>query len=1057
MSKSEGQWLADLKSLLDHAKQRFSDVSWIASDGTTLIHAHKSIVFARSSGIFQQRYLLTNSQGDGNESTLSLPFRGSRRSVTPNGGRDYTDVSQFVRSPSPASIATFASSAPAAPLPLAGTDPAMFRACLEHFYSGSEGEVTVLFEGFDGLREGEPELKGIDKLRSDCLFMWRSRLYGDMSIVLEDAQSSTFSAHRSFLASRSPYFRSLLLGSFADSTQTQFKLPSPPFTAASTLFVLGYIYSGTLDFGNRTFDLTTSFEIWRCGAYLQLSLLQEDVEAKIEKMLNNSRAARVYAFAHAPDVGSLRLARLAAPILINKFGETWLCKEIGNLEYETQKKLVSSVCASISATSLATVAKSAFLLRRRLELERSSWASHIRSMLDAIDERLKSQLGRALPEVVASPAFVELIDGIGFSSDVLEYLLEMVVETLSEAKAPEAYQTLVGSVLLREDGCLMDARVLVEDAKSGILKYIKKRWNGIKLAGGFDRLESWALKELADEIELRPEDLISQRGATSRSPVARPAVRKSVATSSTPHQTTAPNITPRVSSAPSAAVRAPRASTSATVSATSASTRVALRTQRSAPPRSQAPGLRQTSNGTGSSSRTMAPVQTTSVPPAPTSSTSRSPSRLSHVPQPQIASTTSPPKPSRAPPPLPPPGPSSLAASTSTSTSQTPSQVNGSTPAPATPPTSGPASSLASSSKGTPRTPSLSSSSTGTTRTSITKRPRALSASRASMASSTDSPPVPGSSTTKPRASAPSRSATPSRAATPSRTPTTPKFSASDKGKSTVPLREKEKSTNGGSDASPSASAAPQSKTPPSTSGSTVPKRATTTSMASTKTSTIDGVRRPVSSTSLRSVASVRAPTTNATPIRRPSSTTSLKSTTSTTKRSNTAPINAKASGIVVGIEGGEENVPPPLPVPKPSALKGTTLLSGIPCIATVAVDKPTRFKASVRYIGTLQGKSGQWIGIEVAESAIPPEARDLAWNDGKDDETQYFELTNHKKSNNGRSTPQPDRPDGNSGSSGSSLRPPSRRARRSSSSDGGEPGPRKGLFVRPNQIVYVL
>ena len=71
-------------------------------------------------------------------------------------------------------------------------------------------------------------------------------------------------------------------------------------------------------------------------------------------------------------------------------------------------------------------------------------------MLDAIDERLKAQIGKSLTEVVASTGFVELVDGIGFSSDVLEFVLEMAVGSLTEAKAPEAYQSLVGSVLLRE-------------------------------------------------------------------------------------------------------------------------------------------------------------------------------------------------------------------------------------------------------------------------------------------------------------------------------------------------------------------------------------------------------------------------------------------------------------------------------------------------------------------------------------------------------------------------------------------------------------------------------
>lgn len=42
------------------------------------------------------------------------------------------------------------------------------------------------------------------------------------------------------------------------------------------------------------------------------------------------------------------------------------------------------------------------------------------------------------------------------------------------------------------------ARVLVEDARSGILSYIKRKWVLIRNAGGFDDLEPWCAKELAD-------------------------------------------------------------------------------------------------------------------------------------------------------------------------------------------------------------------------------------------------------------------------------------------------------------------------------------------------------------------------------------------------------------------------------------------------------------------------------------------------------------------------------------------------------------------------------
>mgnify|MGYP001597246601 FL=1 len=72
-------------------------------------------MFARSSGSFQQRYLLTgaNNNPDTLDSTLSLPFhQASRRSVTPSDGRDYSDPTQFMRSPSPASMVSVASAAP---------------------------------------------------------------------------------------------------------------------------------------------------------------------------------------------------------------------------------------------------------------------------------------------------------------------------------------------------------------------------------------------------------------------------------------------------------------------------------------------------------------------------------------------------------------------------------------------------------------------------------------------------------------------------------------------------------------------------------------------------------------------------------------------------------------------------------------------------------------------------------------------------------------------------------------------------------------------------------
>ncbi|KAL8278963.1 hypothetical protein RQP46_008632 [Phenoliferia psychrophenolica] len=955
------------------------------------IFAHKCIIFARSSGSFQQRYLIgagagANNNRDTNDSTLSLPFSQhqqqqqqqqavSRRSVTPSNGRDYSDSSQFMRSPSPASMLSFASSAPSQPLSLAGTDPAVFQACLEHFYSGSEGGVTVLFEGFDeGVREGEPELKGVDKLRSDCLFMWRSRLYGDMTIALDDSLGSVFAAHKAVLASRSPYFAALLLGNYADSAQSTFTLPSPPFTAASTLFILGYIYSGTLSFGNRSFDLATALDIWRGAAYLQLALLQEDVEDRIEKMITLVRAARVYSFALAPEVGSQRLARAATPFVVDRFSEVWSCKEIGNLEYPAQKKLVSAVCAKINPAQLTTVAKGSFALRKRLELEKAAWASHVRAMLDAIDEQLKKLIGRSLTEVVASTGFVELVDGIGFSSDVLEFVLEMAVGSLTEAKAPEAYQSLVGSVLLREEGILMDARVLVEDAKVGIIKYIKRKSNAIKLAKGFDGLESWALKELSDA-----------RGQPQR---AHLASRIYSLNCSIHPSTTRRRLGCDVDHSARVDSHHPDGDRLASYDGTSNNRRGGGKDTATFDHEHGFEGRASCSGRGGEHDILGADPDSIGIHTSPN----------------DLASLAL---------------RSRLATSTLATTSLTPSSNN----------------------------------------------------SRRSESTHHDCPDSPHHNPSRL-----SRSKTRTRARAdlervlrpPNAHPVHHQHFERDPFHLNLHLGSPCHPPN------PSSSASIKGKepaTPPTTltPRGTAPAPRRPSSAASTKTAT-DSLRRPASSASIRSVSSVRAPVApppSAPTIRRPASSNSVKTASPKQPATVKVLVGGRRPSVVAAAAAAASTPKPPLPTTAPAlptGLPGTTLLSGIPCIVTVAADKPTRFRATVRYIGQVLWTNGQWIGIEVAESAIPDEARDLDWNDGSVAGRQYFDIkppTTSRAGSSGRVTPVPvDLPDGHSGGSGSnaSLRPPSRRARRSSSSDAvNEPGPRKGLFVLPNQIVYVL
>ncbi|GAA5903440.1 hypothetical protein JCM5296_006254 [Sporobolomyces johnsonii] len=510
-AQSEEAWLRDLASLKADARSRFGDVAWAAEETGRVVYAHKCIVYARATGNWQQRFMgVPHSLS---ESNLSLYGQSttSIRTYTPQSmihpGSTTPTPREDRRSPSPSNSQ---SSTPSAlrPIPLGPTDIDVFETSLEYFYTaGKETEAfAVVLDGFlDGGPEEAEDLTGIPKLRQDLLFCWRSKLYSDVEIALtapDGSASTPFAAHRAILASRAPYFRTLLLGNFGDSRLDRFTLPSPPFTPASTTFVLGYIYTGTLDFSNRNFDLTTGFEIWRCAAFLSMSALQDEIESKVSAMLTPQRAPRIFSFGHAPDVNSPALAKLALPLVLEHFDEMWATPYIGNLEYDPQDQLVKQLRARIAPKTVARLARQTSSLRKRIELERAGWARNVEAMVDAVEEKLVTVLAEGLPEIVVSPGFIDLIDGVGFSTDVLEWILALVVKGLREEKAPTAYQALVGSVLLRE------ARILVEDARNGILKYIKRKWISTRGSGGFDHLESWCLKELADELEVSTEDLL---------------------------------------------------------------------------------------------------------------------------------------------------------------------------------------------------------------------------------------------------------------------------------------------------------------------------------------------------------------------------------------------------------------------------------------------------------------------------------------------------------------------------------------------------------------------
>ncbi|KAI0630919.1 hypothetical protein C8Q77DRAFT_1062198 [Trametes polyzona] len=1105
---STSNWQDDLQALFDHAKERFADVVWElqsdAGSGVEEVWGHKAVVYARAPPSFQARYFSFKPP----PAASPVPYSSSPTGTLPAQSALSlslgVDFSSHSRSPSPA---PYRSTSPTPSTSAGGLlrlptniSPSLFSNELEYLYTGKGlgSAFDFLFDTTDSAEEGDGDEARIDKLRKDLVFMWRSRLYSDVRIALtgnfsssnHESTTAVFSSHRFILASRVPYFNTQLLQWGVKSTPGEpltLNLPSPPFTPASLHFTLGFIYTGTLVFSHRTYDLDTAFHIMRSASYLGLDTLYDEIQARIvQEMMHGlfhaflefseyeaitggkwgtggcrcrqcaRRAPRVLEFSLLDDVKNPHLDRGARRALVGLFGEGWCTSEFAALPQKTRDALLKGLGKRTTPMNVFALLHASQAALKKLDNVIDTWADTVRDMVLAARKTIDDVVCSQAAECFEQPEWLEIMeaDGVRFEDgEKVEMFLDSMRRGLNEKNAAMTYQALVDLVLLRPhptdpEAAMLSStshvRVQVEQARMDIIRYLRRRWLTIKQDDGFAGLEPWAAKEIANELELKDEFellLPTTPSTTARGgrltvrngPVSKVEDSDTVSMHST--RSGAPSRrTGEVVKTSAASVRSVARSTHSTatrVTTTTISRRVplspgSLRPDSKLTPAhsTPSPSIRGSVNEAGRAKSPLSP----SPSPVPRNSVSTASVRKSTTPS--LHSTTS--TMERF------PRPKSVAASVK-STRSTTSTIRKGVAGPSTlrPPsaTSRPASTLSSSSTSENSTAfetarsELTPSSVGRTRRGSTASSISTVSVRTTGTSTPRTPRRPPSAASKTTSSV-SKRAPPSPAETGKTSPVARRTVSTASVRSTIST--KSTATRKSVARTPSGTPATSKPTTPAkTSNKPLPPE----QGGSATSGTVKAKPKAPSSVSHEKQASVVSSTS-----------------TSTLKRKSSSDTIREASS-----EPGQKQP------------RGATLDIGIPCIIS---SKKARFRAYARYIGEVEGEVGPWVGVEVPLNDAWPDDKleGRQWHDGTWGGIRYFDIgaasewefgqdtTARRRRNEWLSTLGKD-PKGSLKREGDQLSIERAKRLRSVSpavSDMSS-GESRGLFVRPQQVLYVV
>ncbi|WVQ76771.1 hypothetical protein IAR50_006445 [Cryptococcus sp. DSM 104548] len=388
VQQSSTRWSQDLHSLFENAEALYGDVAWVEPANEALkVWGHKAMIYARAPKSFRDERPKMNDQPQ--------VFKAEVGDRPPNA----TPVPQLF----------FCGSSELLKIYVKWIYTAQgFGAVADWAAKESTSETQELMD----LMQGSQSL-GEDRLRQDLIYMWRSKLYADVQIhvsasagiaevppftLASPASTSatppiyppspdsvtTFTAHSFILASRSRYMAAEIQKITHPSISTiSLTLPLGPFTTAALHFCLGYIYTGSLNFSNRGFDMDTALQIYASAFALELDELRGEIESRI-----------VYDFCHGLDWNLCHCNRCLSRVL--KLWAYSLGSEIGQLAEYSSTFMLSGWSLFWESFQAQIPERSRGILMLLEDINQSFEAEHFRLVSQGLTELLALVNGSSL-------------------------------------------------------------------------------------------------------------------------------------------------------------------------------------------------------------------------------------------------------------------------------------------------------------------------------------------------------------------------------------------------------------------------------------------------------------------------------------------------------------------------------------------------------------------------------------------------------------------------------------------------------------------------------------